>query len=145
MQPGFSLSPRYALDDESSWWVGIDPLRRYWLKINSDSDCTVAIPGLSVASQEAFIESILLFRDLLPGNTLELPTFSDQPLRIRCIHRNSYAIKDVVAGVPVWHLFERETLEQMLMTAHPDWQCSSGDVELGRRMIAHSWQTANAA
>jgi hypothetical protein len=64
---------------------------------------------------------------------------------IHCISQNCYAIATEIAGAPIWHLFDQETLESLLMTGHPDWKCSPKDVDLGRRMLARSWNLKVAA
>lgn len=144
MQTVFPLSPRYRLDDELPWLLGIDPVRRYWLSVNGSDRLTVGIPGLMTSDFAEFKETILKFRNLAPGEMLTLKTWS-QPTQVYCIATNCYAIPAEVAGAAVWHLFDRETLESLLMTAHPDWQCSAKDVELGRRLLSHSWQHSAVA
>lgn len=59
---------------------------------------------------------------------------------IHCISDNCFAIEMEVGGALVWHLFDEETLESLLMTSHPDWQCAPKDMELGRQMLASLWQ-----
>jgi hypothetical protein len=145
MQSQLSLSPRYTLDDESPWLVGIDPVRRYWVRINGETDLTIAIPGLVVSSSAAFKEAIVSFRSLAVGKTLTLPTFTRKPLQIHHLADNLYAIAAAEQEAPVWHLFDRETIEAFLLTAHPDWQCAPQDVALGRDLIWQSWQQPSAA
>ncbi len=41
-----SLAPRYRLDDDSSWLLAIDPVRRYWIAINGDERLSTEIAGL---------------------------------------------------------------------------------------------------
>jgi hypothetical protein len=145
MQSGFSLSPRYHLDDESPWLIGIDPVRRYWLKVNGDDTVTTVIPGLVAPSLDRFKAAILKFRDMVPGEQINLATFASEPLTIHCITHNVYAVEQSLEGALTWHLFEQEALEQMLMTAHPDWQCARKDLDLGRQLLMQSWQTVAAA
>ena len=133
------LSPRYTLDDDLAWLVGIDPVRRYWLRVNGDASETVSIPGLAVSSPQAFKKAILGFRSLSAGESLFLPTSSNTRLEICCVGENLYAIPHLVQGAPAWHLFDYETIESFLMTAHPDWQCSPKDMELGRALLQQSW------
>ncbi|MDX2228677.1 MAG: hypothetical protein NW220_03505 [Leptolyngbyaceae cyanobacterium bins.349] len=144
MMPLFPLAPRYRLDDELPWLEGIDPSRHYWLMINGDASLAVAIPGLVVASTEEFRAEVLRFRALQPGEHLEIRRAASTCTLI-CISQNCYAIEADVAGAPVWHLFDQETLESLLRTSHPDWQCAPSDVELGRRLLVRSWETAIAA
>ena len=91
MQSGLSLAPRYTLDDESPWLVGIDPVRRYWLKVNSEDAITVTIPGLLIPSFEMLKEAIQSFRSLPVGATLTLPTFTSERLTIHHPMENSLA------------------------------------------------------
>lgn len=137
----FPLAPRYRLDDEQPWLRGIDPSRRYWLWINGEQNCCTTVPGLSPSSFAEFKETVLRFRALEPGETLQLSRIVDAP-EIHCISSNCYAIATRHQEAPIWHLFDRESLESLLMTAHPDWQCSPKDVALGRewmeQMFLHS-------
>ena len=138
------LAPRYRLDDESPWLEGIDPSRHYWLRINGENRKTVAIPGLVMESLEQFVESILSFRRLQPGEKLIL-TRAAATCMIHCVSQNCYAIASEINGAPIWHLFDQETLESLLMTGHPDWQCAPKDLELGRRMLMAAWEQPVAA
>ena len=54
-----------------------------------------------------------------------LPTYK-KSVQIYCVSTNCYAVADEVAGAEVWPLFDRETLENLLMTmtAHEDWIAS---------------------
>jgi hypothetical protein len=137
MKPLFCLSPRYRLDDESPWLEGIDPSRRYWIAVNGDKKVTLALPGLIVSSVEEFKQVISQFRSLQPGERLNLTRISSRCM-IRCISENCYAVEARINDAPVWHLFDQETLESLLMTAHPDWKCSPSDIELGRKMLLRS-------
>ncbi len=143
MAQRFTLSPRYRLDDESPWLEGIDPARHYWINVNGDAGQAVAIPGLSVSSGEEWKHYIRQFRALQDGEQMELVRTASR-CTIHCIGANCFAIATEVAGAPVWHLFDRETLESLLRTAHPDWQCAPKDLELGRQMLARSLQVAIA-
>jgi hypothetical protein len=59
---------------------------------------------------------------------------------IRCIAPNYYALEARINDAPVWHLFDKQTLDSLLMTAQPDWQCSPSDIELGRKLLLRSLQ-----
>lgn len=134
MKPLFPLAPRYRLDDIQPWLRGIDPARRYWLWVNGDEATCTAIPGLSVSSWDEFKHAIRDFRALKPGDRLSFGRAFGE-VTLHCISSNCYAIATQDRTAPVWHLFDRETLESLLMTAHPDWQCAPSDVELGRDWI----------
>ncbi|MBE9057802.1 hypothetical protein [Sphaerospermopsis sp. LEGE 08334] len=137
MKPLFCLSPRYRLDDESPWLEGIDPSRHYWIAVNGEKKVTLALPGLIVSSIEEFKQVIRKFRSLQPGEILNLARISSRCI-IRCISNNCYAVEAEVNHAPVCHLFDQETLESLLMTAHPDWQCAPSDIELGRKLLLRS-------
>ena len=130
----FTLASRYRLDDESAWLLGIDPLRRYWIAVNGDPETTVSLQGLAVNCLEEFQVAILAFQDLNSGDELEIagPTGA---ITIHCVTDNCYGLIDRIDGAEVWHLFDQETLESLLMTAHPDWRCAPRDLELGRKLI----------
>ena len=144
MMPLFPLAPRYRLDDEHPWLEGIDPSRHYWIRVNGDADCVVAIPGLVVASPEEFKAMVLAFRALQVGEELTITRVA-QRCTILCISQNCYAIATEHEGAPVWHLFDQESLESLLRTSHPDWRCAERDVELGRRLLSQSWASTIAA
>jgi hypothetical protein len=135
----FALSPRYRLDDELPWLEAIDPSRHYWIAVNGDSNATTAIPGLAVSSFDEFKQAIRQFRALQVGGQMTIARAAST-CTVTCISSNCYAIQAEVNGAAVWHLFDRETLESLLMTAHPDWQCSPKDVEMGRKLLAKSFQ-----
>ena len=137
MEPLFCLSPRYRLDDESRWLEGIDPSRHYWIAVNGEKKVTLALPGLIVSSIEEFKQVIRKFRSLQPGEIFNLARISSRCI-IRCISNNCYTIEAEVNHAPVCHLFDQETLESLLMTAHPDWQCAPSDIELGRKLLLRS-------
>lgn len=143
MTQPFSLSPRYRLDDESSWLEGIDPTRNYWIAVNGDRFFTVPIPGLMVSSVSEWKQAVKQFRALKPGDWMELVRVTNV-CTIHCISQNCYAIAQDINQAPVWHLFEQETLESLLRTAHPDWQCSLNDIDLGRKLLMRSLQQAAA-
>ncbi|MBP0001354.1 MAG: hypothetical protein J7641_20585 [Cyanobacteria bacterium SID2] len=144
MEPLFPLAPRYRLDDENPWLRGIDPARRYWLWVNGDDTVCTTVPGLSVSSFGEFKQAILRFRDLQSGDRMELRRVVGG-CTIHCISSNCYAISDSIDRAPVWHLFDRETLESLLMTAHPDWQCAPSDIELGRDLMEQMFARSMAA
>lgn len=138
------LTPRYRLDDETPWLEGIDPNRHYWIAVNGDAAIVTAIPGLVMTSLEQFRDAILGFRAMELGDRLVIDRIGEA-LVIHCISQNCYAVEAEIAGSPVWHLFDRETLESLLMTGHPDWQCAPKDIDLGRQMLMRSWQQSVAA
>ncbi|MDJ0734592.1 MAG: hypothetical protein QNJ47_11095 [Nostocaceae cyanobacterium] len=135
----FCLSPRYRLDDECPWLEGIDPSRNYWIKVNGDRNFTVAIGGLMVFCLNEFKQFIRQFRSLQPGEHMALPRIADT-CTIHCVSPNCYALEAQINNAPVWHLFEQETLDSLLMTAHPDWKCAPSDVELGRKFLLRSFE-----
>jgi hypothetical protein len=135
----FALSPRYRLDDELPWLEAIDPSRHYWIAVNGDRNVTMAIPGLATSSFDEFKQAIRQFRALQAGEQLTV-TRAASSCTVYCISSNCYAIPAEVNGADVWHLFDCETLESLLMTAHPDWQCSPKDIEMGRKLLAKSFQ-----
>ncbi len=132
------LTPRYRLDDDSLWLLAIDPVRRYWIAVNGEESLSVGISGLLTSDTQKFRETIIQFRALTPGKTLNLPTYGEET-QIHCIATNCYAIVGKVAGAEVWHLFDRESLESLLMTAHPDWIANPKDVEVSRQLLSKSW------
>ncbi|MBD0343768.1 MAG: hypothetical protein ICV63_02800 [Coleofasciculus sp. Co-bin14] len=144
MTQPFILSPRYRLDDESPWLEGIDPARHYWIAVNGNADVKVAIPGLSVSSLKEWKQAIRQFRSLQPGEQMELVRIASS-CTIHCISFNCYAIATEVVGAAVWHLFDQETLDSLLMTAHPDWQCAPKDIDLGRQLLARSLEKVSVA
>ena len=144
MHSDLCLSPRYTLDDELPWLIGIDPVRRYWIKVNGDPSIPVTVPGFMIPSLTAFKEAILNFRSMEVGSTLTLPTFTSESLKIHHLATNLYAVPYRVKGAQAWHLFDRETVEALLLAAHPDWQCAPQDVALGRNLVWQSWQQTSA-
>lgn len=143
MEALFCLSPRYRLDDEMPWLEGIDPSRHYWINVNGDKSVTIAIPGLMVASVSEMKQAIRQFRSLQPGEQMSLLRIASN-CKIHCISHNCYAVETQINHAPVWHLFDQETLDSLLMTAHPDWQCAPADVELGRKLLMRSLQQPTA-
>ena len=135
----FTLAPRYRLDDESPWLEGIDPGRNYWIAVNGDANIKLAIPGLTVSSLMEWKQNIRKFRALQPGERMDIVRAA-QSCTIYCISSNCYAIEAEVAGSPIWHLFDQESLDSLLMTSHPDWQCAAKDIDLGHQLLARSWQ-----
>ena len=72
------------------------------------------------------------------------PTFVEGfEMTLHCVSPNLYAIEGVVDG-DAWHLFDAESIEAFLMTAHPDWQCASKDIALGQSQLHASLQLAAA-
>lgn len=139
-----SLAPRYRLDDESPWLKGIDPLRRYWIYVNGEKSFSRPLPGLKTPDFEAFCQSIRSFRNLAVGAVLTLPTEMGQDMAIRCVAENCYAIADNTNAHPVWHLFDYESIESLLMTAHPDWRCAPYHLDLGRSLLSIAFEQPNA-
>ena len=133
------ISPRYRLDDQISWLEGIDPSRRYWLAVNGDKNLTVIIPGLCVPSIQELKETILKLRALQPEEKMVIQRTLGR-LVIRCISKNCYAIQGRVKGALTWHLFDKESLESLLLTSHPDWIPSDKDVELGRKVLEMAFE-----
>ncbi|WP_392436080.1 hypothetical protein ACF3DV_09690 [Chlorogloeopsis fritschii PCC 9212] len=144
MEALFCLSPRYRLDDELPWLEGIDPSRHYWITVNGDKNLTVSLPGLTVSSKNELKQAIQQFRSLQPGEQMSLARIA-KTCTIHCISSNCYAIEAEIDNAPVWHLFNQETLDSLLMTAHPDWQCAPKDIELGRRLLMQSFQQVAAS
>ncbi|AFY71607.1 hypothetical protein Pse7367_3370 [Thalassoporum mexicanum PCC 7367] len=144
------IAPRYRLDDESVWLEGIDPTRHYWLAINGDRQYITPVPGLVVNSPQEFKQAIINFRTMQVGDRLVFDRAATTCL-IYCLSIDCYAIESVIEnqsgqikqGALVWHLFDRETIESLLRTAHPDWQSSSKDIELGRKLLSSSWQSSS--
>ncbi len=139
-----SLAPRYRLDDDSSWLLAIDPVRRYWIAINGDKRLSTEIAGLLTSDQQKFREVILQFRALTPGLTLSLPTYREET-SIYCVAANCYAIVGEASGAEVWHIFDRESLESLLMTADADWIPNTKDLERSRQLLSKSWEKSLVA
>ncbi|MBU7584823.1 MAG: hypothetical protein KAF91_18250 [Nostoc sp. TH1S01] len=143
MEALFCLSPRYRLDDELPWLEGIDPSRQYWIAVNGDKNFTIAIPGLVVDYVSDFKQAIRQFRSLQPGEVMTLARMANS-FKIHCVSLNCYAVETEVNNALLWHLFDQETLDSLLMTAHPDWVCAPANVELGRKLLMRSLQLAVA-
>lgn len=141
MVASFCLSPRYRLDDELPWLVGIDPSRHYWIAVNGDKSLTVAIPGVTVTSVRELKQFMHQFRSLQPGEQMTLARIAND-CTIHCVSPNCYAIASQINGASVWHLFDEETLDSLLMTSHPDWQCAPSDIDLGRKILMRSFEQA---
>jgi hypothetical protein len=135
-----SLAPRYRLDDLSPWLKGIDPLRRYWIQVNGEQDLVRQLPGLRSDDFEVFRQSIRSFRQMTAGEILSLSAELGQELTIHCVGENCYAISDTTTPHPVWHLFDYESLESLLMTAHPDWRCAPQHLTLGRSLLSLAFE-----
>ena len=138
------LAPRYCLDDRSPWLKGIDPSRNYWIHINGEKTLTGVIPGLIVSSLEEFKQNILKFQALESGAHMKI----ERPVEtcyIYCISQNCYAVECYFNGILVCHIFDKETLESLLITSHPDWKCAPKDVELGREILDRSLQISTTA
>ncbi|MEM8603651.1 MAG: hypothetical protein AAGF24_07425 [Cyanobacteria bacterium P01_H01_bin.121] len=139
-----SLAPRYRLDDESAWLVGIDPLRRYWLDINGDPAYRTYIVGLPALSKPELRPLIMAYRDLQPGECLTFKNSSPTALALHCVSPNCFAIETYFQQAAIWHLFDQESLESLLMTAHPDWQCAPEHLELSQQLLQRSLSAAIA-
>jgi hypothetical protein len=141
MEIPFCLSPRYRLDDESPWLEGIDPSRHYWIAVNGDRNLILALPGLTVLSLGELKQAMGEFRSLQPGENMTLARAASS-CTIHCVSLNCYGVEAEINNAPVWHLFDQETLDSLLMTAHPDWQCAPKDIELGRKLLLRSLELA---
>ncbi len=128
------IAPRYRLDDEINWLEGIDPSRRYWLAVNGDRQSKVVIPGLCVTSSQELKDAILGLRGLQPQEKMVIKRPFGK-LIIHCLSNNCYAIEGRVEGALTWHLFDKETIESLLLTGHPEWIPSPRDTELGRKLL----------
>ncbi|MDH6060908.1 hypothetical protein NWP17_10725 [Chrysosporum bergii ANA360D] len=142
MEALFCLSPRYRLDDQSPWLGGIDPTRHYWIAINGDKNLTIAIPGLMVSSIGELKQTIRQFRSLQPGEQMTVNRIVTS-CTIHCVSPNCYAVEHQINEALTWHLFDQETLDSLLMTAHPQWQCAPSDIDLGRKLLLRSWEQTN--
>ena len=140
MSKFFPLVPRYRLDDEQAWLIGIDPLRRYWFSANGDETMPVTLPGFSTDEFAAFREFILAFRSMGAGDSIQLPTAIHTVLVVKCVSKNCFIVEGDVNGFPASHVFDQETLESLLMTAHPDWRCAPHHEDLGRQSLSLSWE-----
>jgi hypothetical protein len=133
-----SLSPCYRINDELPWLEGIDPSRHYWIAVNGDNQHIATIPGLIIiSSMKEFRETMQRFRTLQPGEQMTIERAASIT-NIYCIASNFYAVEAYIDGAAVLHLFDCEALDSLLMTAHPDWQSSPKDIELGRKVLSRS-------
>ncbi|MEL4894317.1 hypothetical protein [Crocosphaera sp. Alani8] len=144
MRQPLILSPCYRLDDEINWLDGIDPLRRYWLAVNGDNHIKAVIPGLCVTSCQELKETILKLRGLLYQETMVIKRSSGK-LAINRVSDNCYAIQGRVEGALTWHLFDKEAIESLLLTSHPDWVPSKRDIELGRKLLQSAFEQPSYA
>jgi hypothetical protein len=135
--PTFILAPRYRLDDETPWLEGIDPLRNYWLRVNGEISLTIPIGGAMVGTQAQWQQSIKQLRSLEEGQRMVIERPAGE-LVIQCVGINCYAIVTTINDAPVWHLFDQESIESLLMTSHPDWVCAPEHINLGRQLLAKS-------
>jgi hypothetical protein len=135
-----SSSPCYRINDELPWLEGIDPSRHYWIAVNGDNQHIATIPGLIIISSlDELRETMRRFRTLQPGEQMILERAASIT-KIYCIASNCYAVEAYIDGAAVLHLFDCEALDSLLMTAHPDWQSSAKDIELGRKVLSRSFQ-----
>jgi hypothetical protein len=106
--------------------------------VNGEETLVRRLPGLNTPDFERFKQAIRSFRALDVGQELTLPAEMGEDLTITCVAENTYAIADHFSA-PVWHLFDRESLESLLMTAHPDWQCAPQHLRLGQSVLTAAW------
>lgn len=133
-----SLAPRYRFNDRSIWLVGIDPARNYWLNLNGDRHRPTLLPGFTTTSAIIWQQVFKQFRSLQPTEKMIIARTAGV-FTIHCLSRDCYAIASEVNHAPVWHLFDRDSLESLLASAHPDWTCTPQDVDLGRQMIERAF------
>ncbi|NEO82733.1 MAG: hypothetical protein F6J87_00495 [Spirulina sp. SIO3F2] len=145
MTQPFVVAPRYRLDDEFQWLRGIDPSRQYYLWINGECTFTTTLPGLLTTHLGEWQQAFRQFRKLQPQEQMTLERLGLPALDIHCLSANCYAIATTYQGADVWHLFDQEALESLLMTGHPDWQGDSHSVELGREILASTLSISLAA
>lgn len=139
MTESFILAPRYRLDDESIWLEGIDPSRHYWILVNGEPQIQANIAGVMVSSVEELKDIVKRFRCLQPQEKMTIERIAGS-CTIHCLGTNCYGIEGEVNGAIAWHLFDRETIEMLLRTSHPDWIPSPQDLELGRRLLSRTFQ-----
>lgn len=99
----------------------------------------VVIPGLIVSSIEELKAAMQQFRSLQPNETMKITRVSGS-CTLYCINQNCYAIEGRVKGALTWHLFDKESLESLLLTSHPNWLPSPSDIELGRKLLARAFE-----
>jgi hypothetical protein len=134
----FSLTPRYRLED-SDWLQGIDPVKHYWIAINGDSNYTAAIAGLEITSSEGLRQLLWQLRRMRSGEQIQV-NYRLRSLSVYCVNPTCFALQASFRGAPVWHLFDPATLENLLKTSHPEWQCTQSDIELGRNLLKSCWE-----
>ncbi|MGB0563908.1 MAG: hypothetical protein ACPGVO_19225 [Spirulinaceae cyanobacterium] len=141
----FIVAPRYRLDDESPWLRGIDPSRRYWLWLNGEAELAVTLPGFLASDLKTWQQTVRSFRALQPDEQMTVERLGEPAFTLHCISANCYAIATTHQGAAVWHLFDQETLQSLLNTSHPDWQCAPQDIELGRDALVATLNLSLAA
>lgn len=141
----FITAPRYRLDNQSPWLRGIDPSRGYWLWVNGDVAFRTRLPGLLTEEVTRWQQIVRQFHTLEPGSSMGLERLNETGLTLHCISNNCYAIASDYQDAPVWHLFDHETLQSLLMTSHPDWQCAPEDLALGRELLTAAFSHPLAA
>lgn len=145
MTQPFIVAPRYRLDDESQWLRGIDPSRRYCLWINGERSLATTLPGLLTFRPSEWQQALREFRQLRPQGQMTLERLGIPALKIHCLSTNCYAIATTYQGAEVWHLFDQEALESLLMTGHTDWQGGTRSLELGWEALAQTLTPSFAA
>lgn len=145
MTQPFVVAPRYRLDDESQWLRGIDPSRQYHLWINGERTFTTTLPGLLTTHLREWQQILRQFRQLQPQDQMTLERLGMPALEIHCLSANCYAIATTYQGAEVWHLFDQEALESLVMTGHPEWQGGSKSLELGREALINTLELSLAA
>jgi hypothetical protein len=135
--------PRYCLKD-AQWLLGTDPLRRYWLCANEDPTQVAVIQGPAFEYFIHFRQMLVRLRGLVAGDFLELQT-AGHPLQIDCLAPDCYAVSGTVRGAAATHLFDRKSLESLLLSAHPAWEGSPRDLLLGQTLLQNLWQASHVA
>jgi hypothetical protein len=138
MNQTLTLAPRYRLDDESIWLEGVDPSQHYWIRVNGDPQLQIVIPGLCVATIQELKNVILKVRSMQAGDMMRIQRIADS-FTLHCVGNNCYAIEGRVRGALTWHLFDKEALESLLLTSHPDWIPSEKGMELGRNHLINAF------
>ncbi len=134
MSQPFILAPRYRLDEESVWLEGVDPSQHYWIWVNGDPNLQVVIPGLCVETIQELKTVMKQVRSLQAGDMMRIERIAGS-FTLHCVSDHCYAIEGRVQGALTWHLFDKEALESLLMTSHPDWIPSAKGIELGRNHL----------
>ncbi|MGK7931483.1 MAG: hypothetical protein AB4041_08615 [Microcystaceae cyanobacterium] len=138
MSQSFILAPRYRLDDESPWLEGVDPCQYYWIWVNGDPQLQVVISGLRASSVQELKTVIKQVQSLQAGEIMRIQRTKEDFI-LHCVGDNCYAIEGHIQGALIWHLFDKEALESLLMTSHPDWLPSPKGIELGRNRLKQSF------